>query len=74
MSDAKALWWPPLTRVYDALVEANVRDASADAKKIQVGVRLAAHCTLPVYSWLSLSSLLAHRTLSRSTMKFCCMD
>ena len=43
MSDAKALWWPPLTRVYDALVEANARDASADAKKIQVGVRLAAH-------------------------------
>ena len=36
MTDAKALWWPPLQRFYDFLVELNARDAGGDAKEIEV--------------------------------------
>ena len=41
MFDAKALWWPPLQRFYDFLVDINAKDADENAREIEVCPELA---------------------------------
>ena len=43
MMDAKALWWPPMQRFYDFLVDLNAKDANVDAKEIEVCLDHATH-------------------------------
>lgn len=61
MTDAKALWWPPLQRFYDFLVEINARDSGGDAKEIEVCHEHAHYPHADCLSFMHLSSVLAHR-------------